>query len=64
MWWEVSLINYVKINFDGSFRDGNIIIGFIIRYYYGRIIKVGKFIIGKNIVLFEEVIVKGVKEVI
>lgn len=64
VWWEASSINYVKINFDGSFRDGNTTTGFIIRYHHGRIIKAGKSIIGKNTVLLEEATVKGVKEAI
>lgn len=54
--WEVLLINYVKINFDGSVISGRVGICYIIRDYYGRMIVVRLLSMGERIVLFAEII--------
>lgn len=49
------LFEYVKINFDGSVKGEKAISGFILRNYFGRLLKVGVIELGKISVYVAEV---------
>lgn len=45
--WEFLSIRYVKVNFDGSVKNGNITAGYVIRNYYGKVTVIGVKNLGK-----------------
>lgn len=62
VWWELLLMNYIKIKFDGLVRCYNLSIWYIIRDYYGRMIIIRAVNLGENTILLVEAIILRVSK--
>lgn len=50
--WVLLLLEYIKINFDDLIRGKRVIVGFIIRDYFKKLLKVGMINLGKVLCWF------------
>lgn len=54
--WVLLLLEYIKINFDDLIRGKRVIVGFIIRDYFKKLLKVGMINLGKVLCWFQSVL--------